>query len=31
MLNLLIVTIWWDKIMGTRKKGDLKDYLNEKQ
>jgi hypothetical protein len=28
MLNLLIVTIWWDKVMEGRKTGNLTSYLS---
>jgi asparagine synthase (glutamine-hydrolysing) len=28
MLNLLIITIWWDKVMENREKGTLTDYLS---
>ena len=27
MLNLLIITLWWDKVLGGRKSGKLSDYL----
>ncbi len=30
MLNLLILTIWWDKVMENRKAGDLSSYLSAK-
>jgi asparagine synthase (glutamine-hydrolysing) len=27
MINLLILTIWWDKVIGNKKTGKLSDYL----
>jgi len=29
MLNLLIITIWWDKVMNNRRTGNLTSYLSE--
>ena len=31
MLNLLIVTIWWDKVMENRKTGNLSSYLSSRK
>ena len=28
MLNLLIITLWWDKNLGEKKTGKLSDYLS---
>jgi asparagine synthase (glutamine-hydrolysing) len=29
MINLLIVTLWWDKMLADKKSGNLSDYLGK--